>query len=206
MKKGAVKTKKTLPIRWGKPSKFRIPIPRDEKQRLAALYRYDILDTPPERNFDSLVRLAAHVCNTPVGIMVLIDSDRQWFKAKTGLRLTETPREFAFCAHTIMKRGLFIVSDLCRDNRFAANPFVASGPHYRFYAGAPLITPDNRALGTICVIDNARRTLTNRQKEDLMALSRLAMTELELRYTLIGERRGRRRIRPTQFEANSGRF
>jgi GAF domain-containing protein len=113
--------------------------------------------------------------------MVLIDRDRQWFKAKVGVRVRETPREFAFCAYTILQRGLFIIPDATRDRRFAANPFVATGPKYRFYAGAPLITPDNRALGTLCVIDKVRRTLSPAQKKDLVALSRLAMKELELR-------------------------
>ena len=160
----AVKATKLLRILWAKPAAFKIPIPRDEKQRLAALYRYDILDTSPERNFDSIVRLASHVCDTPMALMVLIDHGRQWFKAKVGVRLTEAPREFAFCAHTIMQRGLLIIPDARRDKRFASNPLVTSGPQCRFYAGAPLITPDNRALGTICVIDKAPRTLTARQK------------------------------------------
>jgi len=185
----ALKQRKTLPIRWSPSTHFKIPIPRDEKQRLAALKRYDILDTPPEDSFDSIVRLASHVCATPVAMMVLIDHGRQWFKARVGIHLQETRREFAFCAHTIMQRSLIIIPDLRRDQRFAANPFVAAAPHYCFYAAAPLITPDNRALGTICVIDKARRTLTARQKMDLLALSRLAMTELELRRNLSEERR-----------------
>ena len=101
--------KNSVPIDWLKPTIFKIPIPRDEKQRLAALYRYDILDTPPERTFDSLAVLASHVCETPVALLVLIDQHRQWFKAKVGVRLKETPREFAFCAHTIMQRKLVII-------------------------------------------------------------------------------------------------
>lgn len=178
------KEKRPLPVDWIKSTSFKVPIPRDEKQRLAALHRYDILDTPPEKSFDSITVLAAHVCRTPIALLVLIDRDRQWFKAKVGVRLKETPREFAFCAYTIMQRELFTIPDLAQDQRFAANPFVASGPQYRFYAGAPLVTPDNRALGTLCVIDNVRRTLTSDQNKDLVALSRLVMTELELRRTL----------------------
>ena len=123
------------------------------------------------RIFDAVSRLSA----------VLIDRDRQWFKARVGVRIRETPREFSFCAHTIMQRGLFIIPDATRDKRFATNPFVASGPKYRFYAGAPLVTPDNRALGTLCVIDKAPRTLSKAQKKDLQSLSRLVMKELELR-------------------------
>jgi GAF domain-containing protein len=181
--------KQPLPIHWIKPTAFKIPIPRDEKQRLTALERYDILDTPPERTFDSIAVLAAHVCAAPIALLVLIDQNRQWFKAKVGVRLKETPRAFAFCAYAIMQRALFIIPDMTQDKRFAANPFVASGPQYRFYAGAPLVTPDNRSLGTLCVIDKVRRKLTAAQKKDLVALSRLVMTELELRRHLREARR-----------------
>ena len=176
--------RKRLPIDWMKPIAFKIPIPRDEKQRLAALHRYDILDTPPEKTFNSITLLASHICQTPIALLVLIDRDRQWFKAKVGVRLQETPRAFAFCAHTIMQRTLLLITDLTQDKRFAGNPFVAAGPKYRFYAGAALVTPDNRALGTLCVIDKVKRSLTAAQKKDLAALSRLVMTELELRRSL----------------------
>jgi GAF domain-containing protein len=173
-----------LEIQWSKPATFAVPIPPDEPQRLEALRRYDILDTPPERNFDAITLLAAHICDTPIALMVLIDQNRQWFKSQVGVGWRETPREFAVCAHTIMKRKLLVVPDLSRDKRFAANPLVYAGPKFRFYAGAPLITPDNRALGTLCVVDKVRRTLTVSQKKDLISLSRLIMTELELRRLL----------------------
>lgn len=186
--------RRRLPIDWLHTPVFKIPIPRDEKQRLAALQRYDILDTPPEKTFDSIAILASHICNTPIALLVLIDRNRQWFKARVGIRLQETPREFAFCAHTIMQRRLLIVRNATQDERFASNPFVAAGPRYRFYAGAPLVTPDNRALGTLCVIDKIQRTLTDSQKADLRSLSRLVMTELELRRSLHSERRTRRPI------------
>ena len=190
MKSGKVKTPRRgqkaqrLRIGWSKAARFKVPIPRDETMRLKALHRYDILDTPPEENFDSVTILASHVCHTPIALMVLIDRDRQWFKAKVGVRVRETPREFAFCAYTIMQRGLFIIPDAARDKRFAANPLVASGPKYRFYAAAPLVTPDHRALGTLCVIDKVPRTLSALQKKDLVTLSRLVMKELELRRSL----------------------
>jgi len=173
-----------LQIGWSKPAQFTVPIPRDEKERLSVLKRYDILDTPPEESFNSITLLASHICATPVALIVLIAHDRQWFKAAVGTRLRETPRAFAFCAHTIMQRGLIIIPDLARDKRFLGNPLVIAGPKVRFYAGAPLITPDNRALGTLCVIDKVPRTLTAAQKKDLLALSRLVMTELELRRSL----------------------
>ncbi len=178
------RSSRPLTIGWAKPVEFKVPIPKDEKQRLAALGRYKILDTPPEEAFDDITELAAHLCDTPVALMVLIDRERQWFKAAVGVRIKETPREFSFCAHTIMRRGLYVISDTTKDRRFAHNPFVAAGPRYRFYAGAPLVTPDNRALGTICVIDKVRRTLTASQKKDLVALSKVVMTELELRRLL----------------------
>ena len=173
-----------LPVIWTRPSQFKVPIPRDEPERLRVLKEYNILDTPPEESFNSITVLASHICHTPIALMVLIDRNRQWFKSTVGTRLKETPREFAFCAHTIMKRSLMIVPDATRDRRFVGNPLVAAGPRFRFYAGAPLITPDNRALGTLCVIDKEPRTLTAAQKKDLLALSRLIMTELELRHSL----------------------
>ena len=105
----------------------------------------------------------------------------------------ETPRALAFCAHTIMQRALLIIPDAARDERFAENPLVVSGPQYRFYAGAPLVTPDNRALGTLCVIDYVRRALTAAQKKDLLALSRLVMTELELRRSLRRQKQSKKR-------------
>lgn len=171
-------------IVWTKPSQFKVPIPPDEPQRLRVLKEYDILDTPAEVSFNSITVLASHICQAPIALIVLIDRDRQWFKSAVGTRLKETPREFAFCAHTIMQRSLMIVPDALLDNRFAGNPMVAAGPKFRFYAGAPLVTPDNRALGTLCVIDRRPRTLTTAQKKDLLALSRLIMTEMELRLRL----------------------
>ena len=183
------KRSQRLPIQWSGETKYTIPIPKDEKQRLAALDRYDILDTAPEESFDTIVRLASHVCGAPMALMVLIDKGRQWFKAKVGVRIKQTPRSSAICAHTIMKRQLLVIPDLRRDRQFMANPLVVSGPKLRFYAGAPLITPDNRAIGTICVMDKVPRKLSSQQKKDLMAMSRLIMTQLELRRVLDEQRK-----------------
>ena len=156
----------------------------DETARLAALRRYRILDTEPERAFDDLALLASHICQTPMALITLVDGERQWFKARTGIAETQTPRDVSFCAHAIQQHGLFVVADARDDERFRDNPFVTGGPHVRFYAGAPLVTPDGHALGTICVIDSVPRTLTADQREALDALRRQVEAQLELRRNL----------------------
>jgi anti-sigma regulatory factor (Ser/Thr protein kinase) len=156
----------------------------DETARLAALRRYRILDTEPERAFDDLALLASQICETPIALISLIDAERQWFKARTGLAATETPRAVSFCTHAIQHHDLFIVPDTRDDDRFRDNPFVTGGPFVRFYAGAPLVTPDGHALGTICVIDSVPRTLTSEQREALDALRRQVQAQLELRKNL----------------------
>jgi len=157
------------------------PLPPNEAQRLAALYDYAILDTLPETAFDDLTRLAAHICEMPIALISLIDSDRQWFKSSVGIEETETPREIAFCAHTILEPNLLIVPDAAQDPRFADNPLVTGVPFIRFYAGMPLVTPDGYALGTLCIADQVPRDLTLAQQDALRTLGRLAVTQLELR-------------------------
>lgn len=155
-----------------------------ETARLAALRRYRILDTEPERAFDDLALLASQICQTPIALITLIDADRQWFKARTGLAATQTPRAVSFCTHAIQQHGLFVVDDARDDERFRDNPFVTGGPFVRFYAGAPLVTPEGHALGTICVIDAVPRSLTADQREALDALKRQVEAQLELRRNL----------------------
>src|SRR5262249_7582990 len=136
-----------------------------EKKRLKVLWEYEVLDTVPEAIFDDLTELAACVCEAPIALISLVDEKRQWFKSKFGTPVNETSRDISFCAHAIKQTGLFIVPDTVKDERFASNPLVTSEPKIRFYAGAPLITPDGYALGTLCVIDKVPRELRPEQKQ-----------------------------------------
>lgn len=160
-------------------------LPINERARLAALHDYAVLDSAQESSYDDLTLLASQVCDTPIALISLVDSERQWFKSRVGLAAQETPREFAFCAHAIRQPGdVMEVPDAQLDARFAHNPLVTGAPHIRFYAGAPLLTADHHALGTLCVIDEAPRTLTPRQTQLLQALSRQVVQLLELRRAL----------------------
>ncbi|GLY95543.1 GAF domain-containing sensor histidine kinase [Actinoplanes sp. NBRC 103695] len=157
------------------------PYPSNETDRLAALYALGVLDTEAEKDFDDIVALASHVCGVPMSLVSLVDTDRQWFKARIGTDLTETPRELSFCAHAILGKDLLVVPDTHRDARFADNPAVRTGEGIRFYAGAPLITSDGFALGTLCVVDSEPRHLEVEQFQALRALAGQVTAQLELR-------------------------
>ena len=135
------------------------PIPDDEDARLNALRELLLLDTPPEERYDRLARFAAEQLDVPIALLSLVDGQRQWFKSRVGVDVSETPRDISFCGHAVMKNELFIVEDASSDPRFADNPLVVGAPHIRFYAGAPLSSPSGHHIGTLCVIDTVPRTL-----------------------------------------------
>ena len=156
------------------------PLPDDERQRLQVLERYAILDTLPEQQYDDLTFLAAQICGTPICLISLIDEKRQWFKSRVGLDVSETPRAMSFCAHAILGTSVMEVPDATQDARFRDNEFVTGDPQIRYYAGAPLLTPDGYRMGTLCVIDKEPRHLSDYQLRSLEILARQTMTQLEL--------------------------
>jgi PAS domain S-box-containing protein len=163
---------------------MKAPLPENEQRRLLALRRFRILDTLREQSFDDLAQLAKLICNTSMALITLIDEDRQWFKSCLGMDGTETPRDLAFCAHAIIRpEQLLIVEDAQQDVRFADHPAVTGAPYIRFYAGAPLITDEGDALGTLCVIDTQPRQPNQLQLDTLRLLARQVMQLLQLRAT-----------------------
>lgn len=156
-------------------------IPENENRRLVDLYRTGLLDTPHEEEFDEIVKLASSICNMPVSLISLVDSNRQWFKAKVGLDMTETSREISFCSHAILQDQLFEVSDAQQDSRFYDNPLVVADPAIRFYAGMPLVTSNGCRLGTLCVIDKHPGRLTEQQRFGLRVLANNVIKIAELR-------------------------
>lgn len=160
----------------------------NEDARLEKLLSYNILDTPEENDFDELVNLASRICKTPISLISLLDDKRQWFKARHGLDVTETPKEISFCQHAIKDEQLFIVNDALLDARFSDNPLVLGGPDIRFYAGMPLTTTDGFNLGTLCVIDTVPRILNEEQKESLRIISKQVTKQLDLKNSIQKER------------------
>jgi hypothetical protein len=156
--------------------------PQNEKQRLKVLKNYNILDTLPEEEYDAITKIAAGICDTPIALVTIVDENRQWFKSSQGINVLETPRDIAFCAHTILKPDeLFIVNDATKDGRFFDNPLTIEDPKVVFYAGAPLNSAEGYPLGTLCVIDNKPKVLSENQKESLLLLSKQVVRLLELR-------------------------
>ena len=161
------------------------PLPVDENARLQELLSYRVLDSDPEREFDDLTTLASRVCGTPISLVSLVDTNRQWSKSAHGVEAGETPRELTFCAHAIIEPDkVFIVENALQDERFHGNPLVTGAPNIRFYAGAPLVTPSGHAIGTLCVVDQEPRVLGEFQLETLRVLAHQVVTQLELRRKL----------------------
>ena len=160
------------------------PLPIDEKERIDALHRYRILDTVPEKGFDDLTLLASQVCEVPIAIISLVDENRVWFKSKLGFSASQISRDIAFCAYAILERRVFVVPDALKDPRFSSYPSVVSNPKIRFYAGAPLVSDDNHAIGALCVLDYVPRQLNEKQLDALNALSRQVVAQMELRRNL----------------------
>jgi GAF domain-containing protein len=157
-------------------------LPPDEEARLKALRELELLDTEPEEEFDELVRRAAEATGAPIAVITLVDEARQWFKARVNLELESTDRDLSFCAHAILAPGeLTIVPDTLQDARFADNLLVAEDPNIRFYAGAPIFTPDGQPVGTLCVIDDTPRGLSDEQAQALRDLAAEVSRQIERR-------------------------
>lgn len=154
-------------------------IPANEKQRLDALYRLLILDTPPEERFDRIVRFAADEFEVPIALITFVDENRQWFKARVGTDVCETERDIAFCAHALHSTEPLVVADALKDERFCDNPLVSGDPHIRFYAGAPLVLPSGYIAGTLCLIDTKPREFDEVDLAILSTLRDLVIGELK---------------------------
>lgn len=159
---------------------IKAPIPSNEAERLQELLKFEILDTPAEQAFDDLTHLASQICGTPISLISLLDSDRQWFKSSHGLDAKQTPRDISWCGHAIMGKDIFEIPDSTKDHRFSDNPLV-EGAGVRFYAGVPLTSSNGYALGTLCVIANEPKNLSDLQRESLRMLARQAVILIETR-------------------------
>jgi len=152
-----------------------------EDYRLARLRECEVLDTEAEDAFDRVARLASRILDMPIALVSLVDAERQWFKARIGLAVCETPRDVALCDHTIRQDQPLVIEDTRTDPRFAANPLVTHDPGIRFYAGAPLILEDGVRIGSLCVIDLEPRAFGEAERQLLRDLAAIVVDELELR-------------------------
>ncbi len=168
--------------------------------RLEDLKSYRILDTPPENDFDELAEIASLICDTPISLISFVDEFRLWFKAKKGLEVTETPSRDSFCQHALhTPKKVFVVNDSLKDKRFKNTPLVTGHPKIRFYAGAPLETPNGNVLGTLCIIDDKPRTISANQEKALKILSKKVMDYLNTRNLLKTRKRKSKSMQKTSL-------
>ena len=160
-----------------------VPPNQNERRRLNALHRYQILDSVSERTYDDIVKLAAHIFDAPIAAILHLENERHFLKTAMGVRGAESflLNTQAFCEETMAESDVMVVEDTTCDGRFATNPLVTSGLQIRFYAGAPLATPDGLGLGALCVMDTKPRRVGRREKEMLQSLARMVMTTMDLR-------------------------
>ncbi len=184
-----------------------VPIPFNEKERLDALHSYQIINTIPEEKFDSLTQIAAYICDSPIVLISLIDTNRLWFKSKIGMNISGIPRDISFCQYTIIQDEIFEIENALKDERFQNNPFVLGPPYIRFYAGTPLKTPEGFNVGTLCVFDTEPKILNSKQKMILKVLSNQVIANLELikknrELVLVHEKKEELQKSKSQFFAN----
>lgn len=176
--------------------------PAAEAVRIIALRSYDILDTPWEQAFDDLTAVAAMVCSAPISLLSFVDRNRVWFKSRHGLDIAQAPRDASFCTYAITDEEVFVVSDALQDERFASSQLATGEARVRFYAGAPLLTPDGHALGTLSVLDRTPRGLSSEQHDALQMFARQAVALLELRRTSEAFKQSEHRFQSIIEEAN----
>ena len=176
--------------------------PQNEAERIALLNQYQVLDTEAEDDFNDIVQLASQICETPISLITLVDSTRQWFKAKIGLDASETGRDIAFCVHALDQDNILVVQDATKDDRFFDNPLVTGEPHVRFYAGMPLVTESGYTLGTLCVIDHKPRTLSETQLLTLRTLGKQVVKLLDLRLKVINLQKSENDLKDTEERIN----
>lgn len=157
-------------------------IPNDEKERLAALYRLEILDSPALEKYDEITRIACETFEVSTSLLTLIDSERQWFKSTYGLEAKETPREIALCAHTILQDGCLVVEDALLDSRFADHPMVVGEPYFRSYAGCPIHDPTGFKVGSFCVLNTSPRHFDFTDLAKLSELAKIVEAEIKRDY------------------------
>jgi len=166
------------------------PVPKDEDFRLKVLHSHEILNTPPEAKFDRIARLASVHFRVPMAVIAMIDADRMWCKAASGVDLKEAPREDTFCAHTINEPEVMIVPDAVKDSRFKDNPFVVGEFGLRFYVGAPLISREGALLGALCLLDTyPRQFFSPEDRQYLADLAAVTVDQMEMRRALLTETR-----------------